>query len=119
MANHNANTKSSSEATTHVEVSKLPLPIFAPFDWVPQAKRLGPYDTLSDTRDIADGVSLIMQMVEKSALLDESGAAPLIEAADSLRLTRMSIAAMHFVVGSIDRHFDGLNERATIAAGAK
>jgi|GEM_PF-3942866 len=86
-------------------------PLFTPFEWVPPAKRLGPYNLLSDTRDMAAGVALVLQIVEKSALVEEAGGAPVVESTDANVLTRMSLAAMNLIVGNIDSHFDTLNDR--------
>lgn len=85
--------------------------MFTPFEWVPPAKRLGPYNLLSDTRDMAAGVALVLQIVEKSALMEEAGGAPVVESTDANVLTRMSLAAMNLIVGNIDSHFDNLNDR--------
>ncbi len=86
-------------------------PLFTPFEWVPPAKRRGPYNLLSDTRDMAAGVALVLQIVEKSALVEEAGGAPVVESTDANVLTRMSLAAMNLIVGNIDSHFDTLNDR--------
>ena len=86
-------------------------PLFTPFEWVPPAKRLGPYNLLSDTRDMAAGIALVLQIVEKSALMEEAGGAPVIESTDANMLTRMSIAAMNLIADKIDSHFDTLNDR--------
>lgn len=96
-------------------------PLFTPFEWVGERHQLdiGSYTMLSNIRDLASGVQLALQIVERSALQEESGAAPLIDAAAALRFTKMSIAAMSVIEGYIDEHFGDLNDRAIAKKGSR
>lgn len=89
-----------------------PAALFSPFDWVEERDQVdtGRYGMLSNIRDLASGVALALQMVERSGLQKELGDAPIIDGAAALRLTRMSIAAMNVIEGYIDEHFDDMNE---------
>ena len=42
----------------------------------------------------------------------ESGAVPIVDTPDALRLTRMSIAAMQIIEDKLDEHFDDMQDRA-------
>lgn len=66
---------------------------------------------LSDIRDLASGVALALQLIERSDLQKENGNVPIIDGVDSLRFTRMSIAAMNVIEGYIDDHFDNMSDR--------
>jgi hypothetical protein len=94
-------------------------PLFKPFQWVGEQRQRGPYDMLSDVRDLAAGVSLTLAMVERSQLSRESGGAPLLDNGDELRLMRMSIAAMHMVEGRIDTYFEHLSNPSMPAVEAE
>jgi hypothetical protein len=86
-------------------VNDDPASLFKPFEWVPPERQSGPYYMLSDVRDLAMGVGVVLQMIEVSELQSEAGDAPLIGARDRLQLMRMSIAAMRTIEGRIDGHF--------------
>lgn len=85
--------------------------LFRPFEWVPEQDQIGPYDMLSDIRDLASGTALVLGMIERSYLLQVSGGAPLLDPRDATQLTRMSIATIHVIGGLIDEHFDFMNDR--------
>lgn len=90
---------------------------FKPFEWVSPNHQAdtGRYTMLSNIRDLASGVALALQLVERAELQNESGAAPIIDGPAALRFTRMSIAAMSVIEGYIDEHFDDMDDRATNA----
>lgn len=92
-------------------ITDEPAPLFTPFEWVSTADQMGPYDMLSDVRDLAAGTSLVLAMIERSQLSTDAGGAPLLDAGSISRLTRMSIAAMNCIEGRIDEHFDWMNNR--------
>lgn len=92
-------------------VSDEPAPLFQAFEWVPEQDQIGPYDMLSDIRDLASGTALVLGMIERSYLLQESGGAPLLDVRDIARLTRMSIATMNVIEGRLDEHFDYMHDR--------
>lgn len=89
-------------------------PLFKPFAWVEPQDRAntGRYTMLSNIRDLACGVGLVLAMVERQQLDAERGDAPIVDAADALRLTRMSIAAMNVIEGYVDEHFDEMKDEA-------
>lgn len=88
-------------------------PVHQAFQWVAESDQsnTGRYTMLSNIRDLASGVALALQLVERSDLQKELGDAPIIDGIDSLRFTRMSIAAMNVIEGYIDDHFDEMNDR--------
>lgn len=92
--------------------AKKPAALFSAFDWVPEPDRLGPYRMLSQIRDLAAGVSLALEIIERSGISRESGDAPILDAPDELRFTRMSIAAMQIIEDKLDEHFDDMHDRA-------
>lgn len=91
-----------------------PAPLFKPFAWVEQKDRAntGRYTMLSNIRDLACGVGVVLAMVERQQLDAERGDAPIVDAADAMRLTRMSIAAMNVIEGYVDDHFDDMQDGA-------
>lgn len=98
-------------STTSATGTDEPTPLFRPFEWVPEQDQIGPYDMLSDVRDLASGTALVLGMIERSYLLQEAGGAPLLDTRDAARLTRMSIATMNVVAGLLDEHFDFMHDR--------
>lgn len=86
-------------------------PLFSAFEWVENQDQRGPYRMLSHIRDLAAGVSLALQIIERSGLSQESGDAPILGTPDALRFTRMSIAAMQIIEDRIDEHFDEMSDR--------
>lgn len=88
-------------------------PLFRAFEWVGERDQVdtGRYTMLSNIRDLASGVALALQIVERSELQKESGDVPIIDGATAVRFTRMSIAAMNVIEGYIDEHFDDLSDR--------
>lgn len=94
--------------TTTTTTSDEPAPLFKPFQWVPEQHQRGPYDMLQDVRDVVAGVSLVLEIVERSGLMHEVGDAPLVDNFDAGRLNRMAIAALHCVEGRLDTYFDFL-----------
>jgi hypothetical protein len=99
-----ANPKSNTNATPKA----IPEPVFQRVNWVAPRDQVdsGRYVMLSNIRDLAAGVALALQLVERSNMQVDNGAAPIIGGADAARFTRMSIAAMNWVEASIDEHFD-------------
>lgn len=91
-----------------------PVAMFKPFAWVAQQDRAntGRYTMLSNIRDLACGVGVVLAMVERQQLDAERGDAPIVDAADAMRLTRMSIAAMQVIEGFVDDHFDEMQDAA-------
>lgn len=87
-------------------------PLFRAFEWVGERDRVntGNYTMLSNIRDLASGVALALQLVERSALQEEIGKAPIIDGPAAVRFTRMSIAAMNVIEGYIDEHFDDMSD---------
>lgn len=88
-------------------------PLFRAFEWVGEIDQVdtGRYAMLSNIRDLASGVALALQIIERSDLQKESGGAPIIDGPAALRFTRMSIAAMNVIEGYIDDHFDNMSDR--------
>jgi len=91
-----------------------PTPLFKPFQWVAPKDQVntGRYTMLSNIRDLACGVSVVLAMVERQQLDAERGDAPIVDAADALRLTRMSIAAMSMIEDCIGDHFEQMSDMA-------
>lgn len=94
-----------------------PAPLFKPFAWVAKKDQAntGRYTMLSNIRDLACGVGVVLAMVERQQLDAERGDAPIVDAADAMRLTRMSIAAMNVIEGYVDDHFDEMQDEAAAA----
>jgi hypothetical protein len=44
--------------TLGTTVNANPAPLFKPFEWIAQERQKGPYDKLSDVRDLAMGVGV-------------------------------------------------------------
>lgn len=84
-------------------------PLFEAFEWVPTRLRSGPYDLLSDVRDIVGGVATAMQMIESSRMNVENGDAPLLGVQAECSLQRMSIAAMRCVELRVANHLEYMN----------
>lgn len=95
-------------------------PLFRAFEWVGDSAKVdtGRYAMLSNIRDLASGVALALQLIERSDLQQENGDAPLIDDAVARRFTRMSIAVMNVIEGSIDEHFDDMIDRRVAATNA-
>lgn len=89
-----------------------PAPLFKPFAWVAQKDQAdtGRYTMLSNIRDLACGVGVVLAMVERQQLDAERGDAPIVDAADALRLTRMVIASMSLLRDRIDQRFESMND---------
>lgn len=96
-------TKATQAATDEADA---PAPLFLPFQWLGKTEQQGPYDLLTDVRDLAAGVTVALQMIERSNMLEQNGDAPLLDLDSGSRLTRMSIAAMRCIEERIDAHFD-------------
>lgn len=99
-------------STTSIAAADEPAALFQPFEWVPEQDQIGPYDMLSDVRDLASGTALVLGMIERSYLLEASGGAPLLDGRDAAGLLRMSIATMKVIQGNLDDHFDFMNDNA-------
>jgi hypothetical protein len=104
------------------DISKA-APVFERFEWLSRADQKGPYDLLSNVRDLAAGASVIMAMIEQSDMDADNEEAPLFNQVNRGRLLRMSIAAMATVEVEIERHFnrlanDGENLRASAVRAA-
>jgi hypothetical protein len=97
------NRDSSSKVTS---IATPPAALFKPFEWVAPWLQHGPYNMLSDVRDLAAGVAVALQMVERSSMDKENGTTPLLDTHNASCLTRMSIAAMRSIAERIDAHFD-------------
>lgn len=91
-----------------------PAPLFRPFEWVAENDQAdtGRYAMLSTIRDLAAGVGLALQLVERAELQKDLGDAPVIDDSAVVRFTRMSVAAMSVIEGYIDEHFDDMSDRA-------
>lgn len=106
--------------TTTSPVSDNQVPMFEPFEWVARPHQAGPYDLLSNVRDLAAGASVIMAMIEQSDMDRDNDEAPLFNGFNRGRLLRMSIAAMNTIDGQIERHFERMakeGEKACAKAG--
>jgi cytidylate kinase len=99
------------------QINGAPTALFKSFAWVEQKDRAntGRYTMLSNIRDLACGTSVVLAMVERQQLDSERGDAPIIDAADAMRLTRMSIAAMNVIEEMVDAHFEEMQDEATAA----
>lgn len=94
-----------------------PATLFKPFAWVPKNDQMntGRYTMLSNIRDLACGVGVVLAMVERHQLDAERGDPPIVDGADAMRLTRMSIAAMTVIEELVDRHFEEMSDEAAAA----
>lgn len=104
--------------SAHTEQSSdVPDALFKPFAWVKQQDRAntGRYTMLSNIRDLACGTSVVLALVERQQLDSERGDASIIGAADAMRLTRMSIAAMSVIEEMVDAHFEEMQDEAAAA----
>lgn len=90
-----------------------PAALFAPFEWVGPSDQIdtGRYTMLQNIRDLASGVGVALQLVERANLDQDLGDAPIIDGSTASRLTRMSIAVMNVIEGYIDEHFDEMSDR--------
>lgn len=70
---------------------------------------------LSNICDLACGTSVVLAMVERQQLDSERGDTSIIDAADAMRLTRMSIAAMSVIEEMVDAHFEEMQDEAAAA----
>ena len=91
-------------------VSDNGAPMFEPFEWVTRSHQTGPYDLLSNVRDLAAGASVIMAMIEQSDMDRDNDEPPLFNEFNRGRLLRMSIAAMNTVDEQIERYFDRITK---------
>lgn len=98
-----------SQTTTPPELDTH-TPLFEPFEWVARAHQTGPYDLLSDVRDLAAGAGVIMAMIEQSDIDVDNGEAPLFTPFNRGRLLRMSIAAMNTIDVQVERYFDRMSK---------
>lgn len=87
-----------------------PQPLFKPTAWVPTDKRHGPYDLLTDVRDIADGAALLAEMLHRQHCNRDRGDQPLMASHDEGILVRYVAATMNCVRHRIDMHFDDMND---------
>lgn len=104
--------------STPINPSTVTAPLFRPFAWVAPDDRDGPYNLLAETRDLASGTALVLELVERSHLSADSGGQPLLGPDDIMRLTRMSIAAMTVIEERIDDHFDNMSATAKARSAA-
>lgn len=86
-------------------------PLFKAFEWVAPQCQAGPYQLLSNVRDLAAGVEVALQMVERSNTQKENGQAPLLDIQSEFYLNRMAIAAMSTITERIEAHFDWLTAK--------
>lgn len=84
-------------------------PLFEAFEWVPTRLQRGPYDLLSDVRDIVGGVATAMQMIERSRMNVENGDAPLLGEQAESSLQRMSIATMRCLERRVANHLEHMS----------
>jgi len=95
--------------STHLNCTD-PAPVFKPFAWVAPRLQCDTYDPLADARDIAAGVAIALQMVERANMDVENGDAPLLGERESSALMRMSIASMNLLRDRIDQQFEYMNK---------
>lgn len=90
-----------------------PAALFRAFEWVEKGDQVdtGRYTMLQNIRDLASGVGVALQLVERANLDQDLGDAPIIDGSAAARLTRMSIAAMNVIEGYIDEHFNEMSDR--------
>lgn len=74
-----------------------PVPVFQPFEWVYRAYQNGPYDLISDTRDLAGGACVILEMIEQSDMDVDNDDAPMFNNYHKGRLFRMAVAALRTI----------------------
>jgi hypothetical protein len=100
--------------STTTNTSDEQAPLFKPFTWVPSKDRAdtGRYQLMSTIRDLASGVAVALELVERSELETQADGAPLIDGSVAMRLRRMSIAALYVIEGYIDEHFDDMVDEA-------
>ena len=88
-----------------------PVSLFKQVQWVRPRDQTGPYEMLSEIRDLAAGVGLSLAMIERTAIALDLGDVPLLEQRHVCALTRMSIAVMNVIEERIDEHFDGMHDQ--------
>lgn len=91
-----------------------PTALYQPVEWVRKCDQAdnGRYQMLSTIRDLAAGVALALQLVERADIQNQLGDTPIIDGSDSARLPRMSIAAMNVIEEFVDAHFDEMHDNA-------
>jgi hypothetical protein len=72
-------------------------PIFQPFEWVCRSYQNGPYDLISNTRDLSGGACVILEMIEQSDMDVDNGDAPMFNDYHKGRLFRMAMAALRTI----------------------
>lgn len=102
--------------SAHTERKTDSAPLFKPFEWVSPEDQVntGRYVLMSNVRDLASGVAVALEIIEKSNLNVHIGDAPVITGSEAARFTRMSIAAMNVIQGYIDEHFDEMSELGAV-----
>ena len=72
-------------------------PAFQALEWVSRPYQNGPYDLISNTRDLAGGACVILEMIEQSDMYVDNGDAPMFSDYHRGRLFRMAVAALRTI----------------------
>ena len=95
-------------------------PIFQAFEWVSRPYQNGPYDLISNTRDLAGGACVILEMIEQSDMAVDNGDTPMFNDYHKGRLFRMAVAALHPIELQTAAHLEKMQrdgEKCEQAAG--
>lgn len=88
-------------------------PVFEPFSWLPKGTGTHEARLLEMAKDVAAGVALALQLVERSEIEIDNGLdAPLLSRTDCGVLQRLSISSCHLLRDALDDTFDCLNDAA-------
>lgn len=90
-------------------------PVFEEFSWY--HKKKASEDTLvQDTRDVTDGLAVVLGLLEMNDMNLENGERPLFSPLHRSRLMRLAIATQRVLAGVCDSEIQVSNERARRAA---
>lgn len=82
-------------------------PVFQPFSYV--SKRTPETDFTERSRNVAGGVSIILNLLLKDLMRRESGEAPLLGGQESADLMLLGIASSELVCAAADKRIEGFN----------
>jgi len=96
-----------------------PAPLFKPFAWVPSHLQTSNYGQLARVHDIAAGVAVALELVERAQIDVEHGDPPLLGAFECGALMRLSIASMNQLRDEIGEQFAYMNKAGRPAPAAE
>jgi hypothetical protein len=91
-------------------------PLYQEFSWTDNGIDADPCE--HDVRDITDGLTVVVGMLEMNQLRPQMGKRPLFSPTDSGRLMRMMVAVNRIMTGVHDFEIDATHRKARIAADA-